>query len=956
MLRRVLGRDGRTRAFINDQPVSVSLLRQVGDALVEIHGQFESHRLLDPVTHRDLLDAYGGLEPTASATKAAFGEWRRAADLRSRAEAELEAARRDEDFLRHALEELDAIEPRADEEEELAQRRALLMNGEKLMEALNDAGSELAGGNGGRGIEESLRIAVRHLERVADRADGRLDDAVAALDRALSEVTEGQALLEKTVSDLDLDPRRLEEVEERLFALRALARKHQCAVDDLARLRGELAAKLSAMDDGAGDIVRLAREEEQARERYRATVTRLSEARAEAAGRLDTAVARELGPLRLGKARFETRVEALGEKDWGEHGGDRICFEVATNPGMPPGPLNKIASGGELSRFMLALKVVLAEADPVSTLIFDEVDSGVGGAVSAAVGERLAALAASVQVLVLTHSPQVAARGGYHWRVSKSSGELGTRHLGGGSRPNRAPGGDRAHAGGRAGDRRGPGGGGEPFAGRHRMKPGEVRGIAVDDLDRDQAAAELAALADELSAHDRAYYQDSAPVVSDADYDALRRRNAAIEARFPDLVRDDSPSARVGAPPAGGFAKVAHARPMLSLANAFTEEDLGDFVEGVRRFLKELRDDPAIPLEMMAEPKIDGLSVSLRYERGRFVQGATRGDGTTGEDVTANLRTLGDVPDRIDDAGKGVPEVLEVRGEVYMTKQDFAALNERQKSAGAKMFANPRNAAAGSLRQLDPAITAERPLRFFAYAWGETSEPLADTHEGFLDTLERLGFEVNPLARLCRTVRGDAGVLHRTQRGPRRTSLRYRRHRLQGQSPRLAGAPRLRQPGAALGHRPEVRGGEGPDAASRHSHPGGTDRHPDPGRRTGAGDRGRRGRVARDPAQRGRDPAQGRPRGRHRHRPAGRRRDPAGGVGGDGQAPRELRRVRFPRPLPGMRQPGGARAGRGGAPLYRRPDLPGPGGGAAQALRRRGMRSTSRGWAPSTSRPSGATG
>ncbi len=285
------------------------------------------------------------------------------------------------------------------------------------------------------------------------------------------------------------------------------------------------------------------------------------------------------------------------------------------------------------------------------------------------------------------------------------------------------------------------------------MKPGEVRGIAVDDLDRDQAAAELAALADELSAHDRAYYQDSAPVVSDADYDALRRRNAAIEARFPDLVRDDSPSARVGAPPAGGFAKVAHARPMLSLANAFTEEDLGDFVEGVRRFLKELRDDPAIPLEMMAEPKIDGLSVSLRYERGRFVQGATRGDGTTGEDVTANLRTLGDVPDRIDDAGKGVPEVLEVRGEVYMTKQDFAALNERQKSAGAKTFANPRNAAAGSLRQLDPAITAERPLRFFAYAWGETSEPLADTHEGFLDTLKRLGFEVNPLARLCRTVR-----------------------------------------------------------------------------------------------------------------------------------------------------------------------------------------------------------
>jgi DNA ligase (NAD+) len=284
------------------------------------------------------------------------------------------------------------------------------------------------------------------------------------------------------------------------------------------------------------------------------------------------------------------------------------------------------------------------------------------------------------------------------------------------------------------------------------MNAEDYRRIAVEDLDRDQAAAELAALADETGAHDRAYYQESAPVVSDADYDALRRRNAAIEARFPDLVRDDSPSARVGAAPAGGFAKVVHARPMLSLANAFTEEDLGDFVDGVRRFLKELRDDPAIPLEMMAEPKIDGLSVSLRYERGRFVQGATRGDGSTGEDVTANLRTNDDVPEQIDAGGNGAPEVLEVRGEVYMTKRDFAALNERQKSVGAKTFANPRNAAAGSLRQLDPAITAERPLRFFAYAWGETSEPLADTHQGFLDTLKRLGFEVNPLARLCRTV------------------------------------------------------------------------------------------------------------------------------------------------------------------------------------------------------------
>lgn len=427
VLRRMLGRDGRSRAYINDQPVSVSLLRRIGETLVEIHGQFESHRLLDPATHRGLLDAYGGLEPLTENTRAMFREWRRAAELRSRAEADLEVARRDEDFLRHAVDELDTLEPRSGEEEELAHRRTVLMNSEKLMEALSEAGNILSGRDGNIGVEDLLRTAIRQMERVAEKADGRLDEAITALDRSLSEASEGQALLERAVADLDLDPRRLEEVEERLFALRALARKHQCTVDELATLRDGMAAKLSAMDDGGEAIVRLAREEEQARDRYGAAVGRLSEARTAAAARLDSGVTGELGALRLGKARFQTRVEVLGQKDWSEFGGDRVSFEVATNPGVPPGPLNKIASGGELSRFMLALKVVLAQADPVSTLIFDEVDSGVGGAVSAAVGERLATLAASVQVLVLTHSPQVAARGGYHWRVSKSSGDLGTR-------------------------------------------------------------------------------------------------------------------------------------------------------------------------------------------------------------------------------------------------------------------------------------------------------------------------------------------------------------------------------------------------------------------------------------------------------------------------------------------------------------------------------------------------
>ncbi|HYN39549.1 MAG TPA: NAD-dependent DNA ligase LigA, partial [Rhodospirillales bacterium] len=293
------------------------------------------------------------------------------------------------------------------------------------------------------------------------------------------------------------------------------------------------------------------------------------------------------------------------------------------------------------------------------------------------------------------------------------------------------------------------------------------RDRTVEELSEAEAAAELAALAEEIARHDRAYYQDDAPAVSDADYDALRRRNGALETRFPALVRADSPSRRVGAPVAARFGKVEHARPMLSLGNAFGEAELLDFVHGVRRFLKELRDDPARPLAMMAEPKIDGLSISLRYEDGRFVVGATRGDGTTGENVTANLRTLADVPERI----RGAPAMFEVRGEVYMSRPDFLALNQRQQAAGGKVFANPRNAAAGSLRQLDPAITRDRPLRFFAYAWGEVSEPVAETHAGFLERLRGMGFPVNPEARLC----GDEAEMLAFCRalGDRRASLPY---------------------------------------------------------------------------------------------------------------------------------------------------------------------------------------
>ena len=267
---------------------------------------------------------------------------------------------------------------------------------------------------------------------------------------------------------------------------------------------------------------------------------------------------------------------------------------------------------------------------------------------------------------------------------------------------------------------------------------------AVDDLSRPEARAELARLAQELSAANTAYHKLDAPEISDADYDQLKLRNAAIEARFPDLKRPDSPSEQVGAPPSDGFSKVTHSQRMLSLANAFDADDIADFTARIRKYLGLA---PEEPLDFTAEPKIDGLSLSLRYEEGALVTAATRGDGQVGENVTANALTIKDIPDVL----SGAPEVLEVRGEVYMDHADFADLNERQRKSGGKTFANPRNAAAGSLRQLDPAITKSRPLRFFAYAWGEVSEPIADTQSGALGRLADLGFATNPKTAVCGT-------------------------------------------------------------------------------------------------------------------------------------------------------------------------------------------------------------
>ncbi|MGA3306306.1 MAG: DNA repair protein RecN [Stellaceae bacterium] len=417
VLRRVVDSGGRSRAFIDDQPVSIGLLRQAGEALVEIEAQFAQRGLLDPATHREALDAYGVAAADTKALAMAWNAWREMQKAHEEAAERLARARADEEFLRHALKELEALEPKPGEENTLAEERALLMNRERLNEALEGALAELTGERGG---ERAINAATRYLERLQDKAAGRLDAALGALERASVETREAISEIEGALRDLGNAPHSAEKIEERLFALRALARKHNVAVDGLADLRAGISAKVAALEDGGDGVEKLARAAAEARKAYIAAADKVTALRRKAVAALDAAVTKELKPLKLDKARFATVLTALGEADWGERGRERVHFEVATNPGAPAGPLAKIASGGELSRFMLALKVVLARTSPVPTLVFDEVDSGIGGAAAAAVGERLHRLGRDVQVLVVTHSPQVAARGSHHWRVEKS--------------------------------------------------------------------------------------------------------------------------------------------------------------------------------------------------------------------------------------------------------------------------------------------------------------------------------------------------------------------------------------------------------------------------------------------------------------------------------------------------------------------------------------------------------
>lgn len=416
ILRRVQTRDGRSRAFVNDQPVSVGLLRQIGDQLVEVHGQHDERGLLDASGHRAILDAFGGFEGKLQQLRKLWNTASAAREALAEHEAMLARAKAEQDYLTHVVAELDELAPQAGEETSLAEERALMMHSEKIASDLVEAEEALSGDSG---LDARLNVALRRLARAAEQAGGRLDAAIAALERTLNEAAEARDRIAEAVRALEFDPARLELVETRLFALRAAARKHNVQVDDLAALAEKLRSALQEIEGGETRLVELRKAADEAAAAYGAAARALSEARAKAAATLDKEVMKELKPLKLDRASFKTQIEVLPEAQGGPEGIDRVSFLVSTNPGAPFGPLIKIASGGELSRFVLALKVALASRGSAPTLIFDEVDSGVGGAVAEAVGLRLAELAKSVQVVVVTHSPQVAARAQHHFRISK---------------------------------------------------------------------------------------------------------------------------------------------------------------------------------------------------------------------------------------------------------------------------------------------------------------------------------------------------------------------------------------------------------------------------------------------------------------------------------------------------------------------------------------------------------
>jgi DNA repair protein RecN (Recombination protein N) len=423
ILRRVQLSDGRTRAFVNDQPVSVQVLKQLGSALVEIHGQHDERALTDGATHRRLLDAFGGLESQASEVETLWQARRDAREAADAHRAEVERAKREGDWLRHAVDELNKLAPQGGEETALAERRTSMMQAEKVAEDLRDAHEVIAGTNSS---VPALSGVIRRLERRTAQAPGLIEPTVKALDTALNALDETRTQLETALRAANFDPAELERIEERLFALRAAARKYNVPVDDLAELARKYNADIALIDAGEDRFKALELAAGEADAAYRKAADALSKARGKAASALDKAVNAELKPLKLDRAKFSTRLDT-DPAAAGPNGIDRVEFWVQTNPGTRPGPLMKVASGGELARFLLALKVVLADRGSAPTLVFDEIDTGVGGAVADAIGVRLAKLARGVQVLAVTHAPQVAARADHHYLITKDALEKGKR-------------------------------------------------------------------------------------------------------------------------------------------------------------------------------------------------------------------------------------------------------------------------------------------------------------------------------------------------------------------------------------------------------------------------------------------------------------------------------------------------------------------------------------------------
>jgi DNA repair protein RecN (Recombination protein N) len=423
ILRRVQLADGRTRAFINDQSISVQTLKAVGAALVEIHGQHDERALVDASTHRQLLDAFAGLEKEVAALETLWEARRTANQALDEHRASMERAAREADYLRHAADELKTLKPKDGEETALAERRTIMMQGEKIASDLREA-QEAVGGP--HSPVPALAAAVRRLERRAANSPALVEPAVKAIDIAINALEEADQHLSAALVAADFDPAELERIEERLFALRAASRKYSTPVDGLAALAAKFVADVALIDAGADRLKKLEATADEADQRYSAAATKLSAARTKCAEKLNKAVNAELAPLKLERAKFMTQVETDANSP-GPQGIDRVEFWVQTNPGTKAGPLMKVASGGELSRFLLALKVVLSDRGSAPTLVFDEIDTGVGGAVADAIGARLSRLAGQVQVMAVTHAPQVAARANQHLLISKDALDKGKR-------------------------------------------------------------------------------------------------------------------------------------------------------------------------------------------------------------------------------------------------------------------------------------------------------------------------------------------------------------------------------------------------------------------------------------------------------------------------------------------------------------------------------------------------